>query len=108
KADEGLDKINRAIDQAGPAAELLDTRALLYLKQNKAGQAVEDLRNALEQAKVASYSFHLAQAYLGQRERARAMSAPVEARRLGFQVEQLQPLERPAYNALIKDLDLKR
>jgi tetratricopeptide (TPR) repeat protein len=107
KVEEGLDKINRAIDQAGPAAELLDTRALLYLRQHKPELAVEDLRNALEQAKVASYSFHLAQAYNSQREKARAMSALVEARRLGFQPEQLQPLERSDYDKLIKDLDLR-
>ena len=41
---EALALIQRAIDQAGPDPEMLDTRALVYLKGGQADRAGKDLR----------------------------------------------------------------
>jgi predicted Zn-dependent protease len=105
KIDEGLARIKRAIELVGPTADLLDTRALLYLAQDKPARAIADLRTALEQARAPAISFHLALAYHAQKSDIRAAGALEDARRLGFRREQLQPLERPAYDALVKALE---
>jgi tetratricopeptide (TPR) repeat protein len=104
KLDEARDLIDRAKDLVGPLAALLDTRAAVLMAQGETKEALVTLREAIDEEPVAVAYFHQAQVYLllGQREQAR--QALIEARRLGFRPEQLHPLERPAYDQMLKSI----
>jgi Tfp pilus assembly protein PilF len=97
---EALELINRAIDLAGPVGQLLDTRAVVYLKQGQAGQAVADLQQALAQAASPGKHFHLAWAQHQAGNRAAAADAWRRATGAGLGEGSLHPLERPAFRRL--------
>jgi len=61
---EALELIQKAIEEAGPAPELLDTRALAYLKSNQVPQAMKDLQQAIAERPTPAKYLHLAQAEL--------------------------------------------
>src|SRR5262249_32830622 len=90
---EALELVNRAITAVGPTPELLDTRALIYLKKGQNKEAVEDLNNALAQAPGASRYFHLARAYLLTGNRTAALVALARAKALGLKVGDMHALE---------------
>ena len=61
-----LKRINRAISILGPQADLLDTRAIVYLRLNQPDDAVNDLKLALSDyvpGKMYMKYLHLAMAY---------------------------------------------
>lgn len=98
--DQALEYINRAIAQTGPAAELLDTRAVVHLSRGDAQLAVKDLEQAIESSPSAVKYAHLARAYLEQGDRTAAQNAYRKARQEGFSLEDLHPLERDRYRPL--------
>jgi tetratricopeptide (TPR) repeat protein len=104
QAEEALSLIQRAIEIAGPTAELLDTRALVYLASNQSDRAIKDLEDVIAQTPAASYYFHLAQAYQVAKNRGSAVKAIREAQNLGGKVDLL---EQDAYKALLAGLTLK-
>jgi tetratricopeptide (TPR) repeat protein len=101
---EALDLINRAIDLAGPVDELLDTRAVIFLKKGQADQAVTDLQQALAQASSPTRHFHLAWAQHLAGNRAAAVDAWGKAARAGLREGGVHPLERPAFRRLLGEL----
>jgi tetratricopeptide (TPR) repeat protein len=101
---EALSLINCALELAGPTARLLDTRAVIYLARGQGDLAVKDLEAVVAQNPTAPYYFHLAQAYLTTRNRSAAAAAWQKAKTLGFEVGMLHPLERPAYDQLLRQL----
>jgi tetratricopeptide (TPR) repeat protein len=107
RQEEARRYINAAIAHAGPAAELLDTRALIELRGRHAEPAVRDLERALEQGPTAARYFHLAEAeHLRGADRA-AARALRKAAALGLAAARLPPLEQPAYVRLTKELSAK-
>jgi exosortase len=104
---EALRLISTAIDRAGPAAELLDTRAVIYVRGRQAEPALADLQLALVQAPTAATYFHLAQAQQLAGDRLAAAQALRTAAKLGLKAGQLPPLEQPAFERLAGELARK-
>src|SRR5207302_1233544 len=104
KTAEAMSLINRAIDLAGQVPDLLDTRALIYMKLGTPQRALNDLDNAIQDAPSASLYFHRAQA---QRlsDRIGAIASLKKARELKLDRGSLHALEQPAYDDLLKSLD---
>jgi tetratricopeptide (TPR) repeat protein len=107
KGNEALDLLKKALTTAGPLAELLDTRALVYLSLGRADLALKDLEEAAREGPAAAVYFHLAQAHLLARDRAAATDALRRARGLGLQASQLHALERPILQRLGSELEVR-
>jgi tetratricopeptide (TPR) repeat protein len=103
QTEEARTLINRAIDMAGPLPELLDTRALVYLRLGLRTQALADLDTAIQDAPSASLYFHRALALLAS-DRAAAADSLKKARALQLARANLHPLEQPGYDQLVADL----
>src|SRR5262249_10566803 len=98
--------INRAIDLAGPRAELLDTRASVYMALNRGEPAVKDLEAALAEGPVATRYFHLAQAQRLTNNAKQAAESLKKATSAGLTAaEQLPPAERAAFVKLKAELE---
>ena len=92
KEQEALEHINRAIDLAGSDATLLDTRAVVYLKQGKIDLALQDLHAAVElNPEKSILYFHLARALQMDNNEAEACAALQEAEQRGLKPENVDP-----------------
>jgi tetratricopeptide (TPR) repeat protein len=105
QADEALQKVKQACDLAGPRPALLDTRAVILLKQGNSQQAIKDLKDAIAEQPSASAYFHLAEAHYQARDRQAARLALQQAKTHGLQASSLHPLEKTTYAVLIRELD---
>src|SRR5262249_30711997 len=102
---EALGLVERALEQAGPQAELLDTRAVVRLAAKEPSLAVKDLQQALAQAPSAALYFHLAQAHHAAGDWPAATEALRQGTRAGLRETDLHPLERPALARLTRQLE---
>ncbi|MFN4258900.1 MAG: tetratricopeptide repeat protein [Gemmataceae bacterium] len=102
---EALRLIQRAIALAGPQAELLDTRAVVYLKQGDHEKALADLQRVVTDVPNPAGFLHLAQAEQQAGNRAAMLHALREARRAGLDVDALHPLEREAGRKIMSLLE---
>lgn len=107
KQGEALELIERALRQTGPQAAMLDTRAVIYLAQNRSDMAIRDLENALGLAPEASMYYHLARARLMSNQREAAQLAWRDGERLGLKLGSLDPLERPSFDKIKESLGVK-
>jgi tetratricopeptide (TPR) repeat protein len=105
KLDEALKLANRAIEVAGPVAEMLDSRASVYIALKQPDKALADAENALAEAVRPKRLFHLAQAQHLKGNDAAAADAIRRANQLGLTSAALHPLERPSYKELQKLLE---
>jgi tetratricopeptide (TPR) repeat protein len=104
-AAEALELITRALRVAGPTAELLDTRAQVYLALGRGEKARDDLAEAIgQQPRTAVYQFHLAEAYRAAGNRDEADKALEQAKALGLEAGSLHPLERGRSRQVLEDL----
>jgi tetratricopeptide (TPR) repeat protein len=100
-----LEKINQAIEVAGPRAELLDTRAVVYLSLGQSARAITDLESALEDTPSPARYFHLARAHHMARQAAAARKALDKAKLSGPELKRLlHPAERVEFDRIHKDL----
>jgi predicted Zn-dependent protease len=104
-AAEALELIDRAIEVNGPAPGLLDTRATVNLARNQPDAAIRDLEEANLESPGAPRLFQLARAHLKARDRTAAAKAFTEAKRLGFDPQQLHPLQQDAARRLASELE---
>jgi tetratricopeptide (TPR) repeat protein len=102
-----LPLIAKAIELYGPKAELLDTRATVYLAMGRSQEAIADLRKALEDGPSAGRYFHLSRAYLKARQPEEALKAFRLAKAAGLEPKGLHPVERLAYREVAEKLDQK-
>lgn len=102
---EALKNLSDALAIIGPHPDLLDTRALVYLKMNKPDQALEELFQAMDQDPSAIAQFHLACVYHNKRNRQSAMNAWEEMKQRKLTRDDIHPLEWPAYDALVQQFD---
>ncbi|HBO43295.1 MAG TPA: hypothetical protein DD670_05060, partial [Planctomycetaceae bacterium] len=100
KLDDAKQMIDRAIELAGSAATLLDSRATIHLAKGEWQKSLDDLTLALAEEPTGIRYFHQGQAYMQGGLKAEAAAAMATADDYGLKVEQLQPLERPAYRQL--------
>jgi tetratricopeptide (TPR) repeat protein len=104
RGQEGLGLIDRALEEAGPVAELLDTRAVIHLAMGNPTDAISDLTRALGESATDRFHLHLAQAQAAAGDRDAARRSLEQARAAGFQESSLHPLERPVYDRLLEQL----
>ena len=104
KVDEALGLINRAIAIDGPDPDLLDTRSLVYLAQNQADRAIQDLEHAAASKPSPITYFHLAQAQneAGNRQASRETFHKAQAEGLNERI--VHPFERPRLRQLTAEL----
>ncbi len=108
KSAEAETMIDQAITIVGPLPAFLDTRAVIRLSLKRGAEAVEDLVEATGRNPTATGYFHLAQAYRLTKDLTAAAGALDKAKKeMGLQVEDLDPLEREAYERLVVELAKK-
>jgi tetratricopeptide (TPR) repeat protein len=105
RAAEALRLVERALEVAGPRAELLDTRAAVYLAQSRYDLAVADLERVTRDAPTGGRFFRLARAYKQASNAKAASKAWREARALDLQPQHLHPVERVAFQKLQQELE---
>jgi predicted Zn-dependent protease len=101
---EALAYIEKAIELAGPLPGLLDTRAIVYLSQGQGQRAARDLEEVVGVEPSPTSYLRLARAYslVGDSREARVAIRKVQDPR--GKVADFHPLERPAYEQLLRDL----
>ena len=102
--DEARDLIENAVALEGPNSSLLDTRATVYLSRGETDKALADLNELVAQGAGPQNYFHLA---LAQRKAGRTTEAAdslKKARDLKIRPGTLHPLERPAYDELVRSM----
>jgi tetratricopeptide (TPR) repeat protein len=107
KGDKALPFIAHAIELLGPRPDLLDTRALVYLAQGRAADAVADLERATRDAPTAARYFHLARALKMDRRSQAARTAFRKAKDAGLELKRLHPIDRLAYRKIAQELDVR-
>jgi tetratricopeptide (TPR) repeat protein len=101
---EALVLVQRAIELEGETPDLLDTRALAYLRTDQSDAAIRDLEDAVTVDPSGEKYFHLARAYQMAGRRREASEALRKAKEARLTVETLHPLERGSYNELVGQL----
>jgi tetratricopeptide (TPR) repeat protein len=104
KADEALKLINRAVELYGPQAELLDTRAVVYLALGRTQPAIADLNTAVADAPSPASYFHLVRAHHEAKDNRSALAVLSQANAAGLTAERLHPSERDTYRRVLADL----
>ena len=102
---EARQLIDRAMTLAGELGHLLDTRAIILIKQGAVKEAQNDLGKALQEEETASRHFHLAQAQ--QQNRKTAIDSLRKARDLHLARSKIHPLEFKGYDQLLELMDEK-
>lgn len=97
RADEAAEFIDRAVALGGESPLLLDTRAVVALRRGKTRRAIDDLENAITSAPTPLRYFHLAEAYLAEKDEPSARAAWNEARALGLKPDRIYSFERGDY-----------
>jgi tetratricopeptide (TPR) repeat protein len=108
KNAEALRLAQHAIKIMGPYPGVLDTRGVIHLTAGRTDDAVKDLEDVVAEGPTAGHYFHLAQAHLQAKNRARATAALAEANRLGLSESALHPLERAAYQQLCVQVGMEK
>jgi tetratricopeptide (TPR) repeat protein len=96
---EGLELIDRAIAQAGPIPQFLDTRGAILTRLGRYDAAIKDLETAGEQSPV--HLFHLARVYQKAGRVPDAKKAISLAKKIGLIEDRLEPAERPELKSLL-------
>jgi predicted Zn-dependent protease len=104
KIDAALDWIRKARAQTRPDPVLFDTEALILIQSGNPKAAVALLVDAVVDAPTASSYFHLAQAHLADGARLDAKAALAKSKKIGLRPSDLHPLEREAYQNLLREL----
>lgn len=106
--DEAMTFAERAIAEAGPVPQLLDTRGCVKLAQSRLRASTDDLMAAAESGNSSTIFLHLAfvQAETGHSELARQTLA--DAVEFGLRLERLHPLDRDMFERLNAQLQSGR
>ena len=95
ETDEALALIERAVEIAGPAPHLLDTRACILLSQGRTRQARSDLRKSIEDGGASPTTLlHLAATQLDDGDSEAARQTFEQAKAAGLSEPLLHPLDR--------------
>lgn len=99
-AAQAIELINRAIGSFGEVPNLRDTRAIVYIAQGKANEAITELEEVVAIERRPIYYMHLAQAHEAAGHSREATDAFRQALSLGLKADSLHPLERKTYDRL--------
>jgi tetratricopeptide (TPR) repeat protein len=98
--EESLSLINAALAISGPMAEVLDSRAVVYIARQEPDKALEDLSLAIKNDGSAEQYFHQAWAYSLAANKAEASAAFAAAKSKGINPKSLDPREVSEYDQL--------
>ncbi len=99
--DPVIQSISRAIKEYGPKSDLLDTRALAYLKKEECDKAIQDLLQAtLFESQQGLYHLHLAWAHHCHDDRDSARIAMETAEKNGLKMGKLGDQDSAMYESL--------
>jgi tetratricopeptide (TPR) repeat protein len=98
KSNEAAELINEAVRLLGPVSDVLDTRAVIYMKRQDFKSAAEDLKLAVIDAPTASKYFHLALALDGLGQEAEAKAAWEQGVSLGLTRDSVSKLEQAEFD----------
>lgn len=101
KLDEALNLVNQAIDIAGPAPQMLDSRASVYIAMRQPEKALADLAQAMRDRESPEQLFHQARAHALAGDEKAAKAAFDKAVEKGLTREILSPLEAPAFDKFL-------
>ena len=104
KRDRALALINKALAVHGPRAELLDTRAVIYIHLGRTKEALADLEEASKEAQTPTRCFHKALAHQKARDLKAARRELQQAKARGLQPADLHPAEQKPYRDLVEAL----
>ena len=77
-----LELVQQAVQILGPTADVLDTRAVIYIAKGENQKAIDDLDNSLTENPTASKYFHKALAHLAAGQNSAALKAWDDAHKL--------------------------
>lgn len=98
---EALDWVDQAIKRAGAQPGVLDTRGVILTRLDRLDEAIHDLEAAAKDSRDGSLYFHLARAHLKKGNADEARKYRELAAATGLTREQLQPSERPEWDAVM-------
>lgn len=109
QGNDALANIDKAIKLVGALPDFLDTRGVIYLHLNRTQDAIKDLQLAVEADPSPARLFHLAQAYLQNKNTEKARRYLKVARekkldQLDYSSGGLHPLEQASYQNLVSEL----
>jgi len=93
------------VELIGPLSDVLDTRALIHLKQQQFAPAVEDMKLAIKVNPTASKYYHLAAALLGTGDNEGAAAAWNKSQAIGEGDSVISKLEKADYEAFSKKME---
>jgi tetratricopeptide (TPR) repeat protein len=103
--DEAMRYITEAVNIYGPQTDMLDTRGIVHLSRGEVEQAVADLSDAVITADPQPIKFvHLAMAQTRAGNLTAARKSIEKAKELKFNPDDLSPLEKSQYQAMLKQL----
>lgn len=105
RVDEAEEMINTAIETFGPVEDMLDTRAVVRIAQQKYELAIEDMRLALSVSQDPVKYFHLAKASALAGDGAAALEAWEKAKKHGFEKASLPILERESFDQIRQQIE---
>lgn len=98
--EEALQLISQVIQQAGPVATLLDSRAIVHLARGEPQKALGELEAAIADYPAPIHYFHSAQARDRLKDPEAAKAAFRKAEQLAGGAVEVHPLELPEYRRL--------
>ena len=105
RVDEAEQLVNEAIETFGPVEDMLDTRAVVRIAQQKYDLAIEDMTLALSVSQDPVKYFHLAKAYILAGDGQAALKAWEQAKKFGFEKDALPILEKPAFDQILQKIE---
>ncbi len=102
--DEALKLLDEALIIRGPMAEVLDSRAVIYIARQEPQKALHDLDNAIKDDGAAEQYFHRAWAYSLAGKKSDAALAFATARNKRLDSKSLDPHEVSVYDRLNSEL----
>ncbi len=105
RVDEAEQMVNEAIETFGPVEDMLDTRAVVRIAQQKYDLAIEDMTLALSTSDDPVKYFHLAKACILAGDGQSAMSAWQQAKKHGFEESLLPQLERAVFDEIRQKIE---
>jgi Tfp pilus assembly protein PilF len=99
---EALQMIDHVIRNVGRNPNSIDTRGVILIRLGRFDEAIEELKWVVQAEPTGVHYYHLAHAYQKAGRDAEFRAAREQMRRAGLTVADLDPDERPEFEALMK------
>ncbi|MCG8434730.1 MAG: hypothetical protein MJA83_11930, partial [Gammaproteobacteria bacterium] len=103
--EEAVDLVSEAVQILGPTADILDTRAVVFIARERYEDAIADLELSVTDNPTASKYFHKAIAHLKAGQNSNALEAWERAQQLGLTREEVNHLERSQFDEVASRIE---